>query len=244
MEEITILGAAEADGAATDRKDGAGTVRVLVRRSARARRLTLRVSRHDGGVTLTLPRRTPLHEGAAFAQSRADWIARALAGMAPVLPLDFGGTLPFRGRDVVLTPARLRAPRLEGDALLMPDDPARIGARAKAFCKTQARAALAEACDRHAQALGRGYGKLTLRDTRSRWGSCSSRGDLMFSWRLILAPPAILDYVAAHEIAHLAEMNHSSRFWAVCRRLYPDAEAARAWLRREGDAVQRIDFGG
>ncbi len=221
-----------------------GTLEVAVRRSVRARRLTLRVSRQSGAVTLTLPRRTPLREGAAFAQSREGWIRAQLHGLVPVQALTFGTTIPFRGEAVTLTPAKVRAPRLDGAALLVPDDPDRLAARVRAFARTQARGELALACDHYARVLGRPYGRLTLRDTRSRWGSCSSRGDLMFSWRLILAPPAILDYVAAHEVAHLAEMNHAPEFWAVCARLFPDHKRARAWLRREGDALHRIAFDG
>jgi predicted metal-dependent hydrolase len=90
--------------------------------------------------------------------------------------------------------------------------------------------------------LGLPFGRVTLRDTRSRWGSCTSAGDLMFSWRLIMAPSAVLDYVVAHEVAHLAEMNHSDRFWAQVERLFPDHAAPRAWLRRNGAGLHAWDF--
>jgi predicted metal-dependent hydrolase len=112
-----------------------------------------------------------------------------------------------------------------------------------AFLRALARDRLAAASDRHAARLGRGFGRLTLRDTRSRWGSCSSAGDLMFSWRLVMAPPEVLDYVAAHEVAHLAHMHHGPAFWAEVRRLYGDHRAARGWLRREGAALHRFRFG-
>jgi predicted metal-dependent hydrolase len=90
--------------------------------------------------------------------------------------------------------------------------------------------------------LGRRFSRLSLRDTRSRWGSCSSRGGLSYSWRLILAPPDVLDYVAAHEVAHLAEMNHSPAFWALVARLCPGYQAPRGWLRREGAGLHRYRF--
>ena len=95
----------------------------------------------------------------------------------------------------------------------------------------------------HAARLGRRFGRVTLRDTRGRWGSCSAAGDLMFSWRLILAPDAVLDYVAAHEVAHLAEMNHSPRFWATLAGLTPEYAAPRDWLRRNGAGLMAYDFG-
>ena len=90
--------------------------------------------------------------------------------------------------------------------------------------------------------LGRGYTRITLRDTRSRWGSCTSDGALMFSWRLILAAPEVLSYVAAHEVAHLAEMNHSPAFWRTVERLYGDYRPPRAWLRAEGGGLHRYRF--
>ena len=98
------------------------------------------------------------------------------------------------------------------------------------------------AVDRHAAGLGRSAGRIRLADPRARWGSCTASGDLMFSWRLIMAPVDVLDYVVAHEVAHLAELNHSPRFWAVVRRLCPGYEPARDWLRRHGAELHRHDF--
>ena len=116
-------------------------------------------------------------------------------------------------------------------------------ARVQAFLKAEARNDLAAASDRHAKALGRPFRKLTLRDTKSRWGSCSTQGDLMYSWRLVMAPPEVLDYVAAHEVAHLAEMNHSPAFWAVVERLFPNHAACRRWLRAHGQTLHQVSFG-
>jgi predicted metal-dependent hydrolase len=128
-----------------------------------------------------------------------------------------------------------------GDVLMLPER-APTGPRVQAYLRAQARDRLAQACNHYATLLGRPYRRLTLRDTRSRWGSCSTQGDLMFSWRLIMAPPAVLDYVAAHEVAHLAEMNHSPAFWAVVARLCPDYAAHRHWLRDHGDTLHRVRF--
>jgi hypothetical protein len=107
-----------------------------------------------------------------------------------------------------------------------------------------ARDRLAGACDDYAARLGKPYARITMRDTRSRWGSCTSDGALMFSWRLIMTPPEVLDYVAAHEVAHLAEMNHSPAFWAVVAQLCPGYAPLRDWLKREGGALQAIRFRG
>lgn len=219
-------------------------IAIGVRRSAQARRLSLRISRTDGAVVLTLPHGTPLAEGMAFAADREGWLRRHLADIRADLPvpkrLGYGMTIPLRGVPVTLVPGPVRRPVAEGGTLVLPRGEAGIGARVQAYLKATARDALAAAADRHAARLGRGYGRLTLRDTRGRWGSCSSRGDLMFSWRLIMAPDPVLDYVAAHEVAHLVEMNHAPAFWTVVARLCPGYEAPRGWLRTHGSSLHAV----
>ncbi len=217
-------------------------VEVQLRKSARARRFSLRVSRQTGAVTLTLPVRARESEAISFLRAQEGWLRDALARTAPVQLLEFGATLPVEGRLLTLAQGSGRAVRVLGDQLLVPGDPAQIPARLQAWLKVLARERLARAVDRHAAVLGRKVSGLTLRDTRSRWGSCTAEGRLMFSWRLIMAPPAVLDYVAAHEVAHLVEMNHSDRFWAVVQRLYPGWQEQRAWLRNEGSALQGLRF--
>lgn len=214
---------------------------VTLRRSARARRITLRVSARDGGVTLTLPQRLPGAEAMAFLNSRRDWLERALARIEHPLPVDFGAALPVEGRALLLTPAPVRRPVIEGDSLLLPAArPA--AASAVAFLRTLAQARLTQASDGHAARLGRGVRAIALRDTRSRWGSCTHDGRLMYSWRLAMAPPEVLDYVAAHEVAHLAHMDHSPRFWAVVAQLCPGHLRHRAWLRANSAALHRWQF--
>ncbi len=217
-------------------------ISVALRRSARARKLSLRVSRLDGRVTLTLPRGVPDREGLSFLRSREDWLRGHLSTVGGEVRPVLGGTILFAGVAVPILAAPVKRLSYKDDSFFLPDDPARVGPRLSAFLKTQARDRLAAASDHYAAALGRPYRNLTLRDTRSRWGSCSAQGDLMYSWRLIMAPRPVLDYVAAHEVAHLAEMNHSDRFWAVVNRLFPDHAACRRWLRDNGESLHRIKF--
>ncbi|MEM6729737.1 MAG: M48 family metallopeptidase, partial [Pseudomonadota bacterium] len=155
--------------------------------------------------------------------------------------LRLGDSLPVEGMARVLVAGAVPAARVVGDALVIPARYAQSPARpAKAFLKLLARDRLTAASDAYAARLGRSYTRLTLRDTRSRWGSCSSTGGLSYSWRLAMAPPDVLSYVAAHEVSHLAQMNHSPAFWATVARLMPGYEAPRAWLRAHGAALQRI----
>lgn len=217
-------------------------VEVTLRRSSRARRFSLRVSRHNGAVTLTLPLRARESEALNFLRAQEDWLREALTQLPPVSPIAHGGMIPVEGQNLLITPAGGRGVRIEAGQILVPGDPAQVPARLQAWLRARARDRLAEAVDRHAAVLDRKATTISLRDTRTRWGSCSAEGRLMFSWRLIMAPPPVLDYVAAHEAAHLVEMNHSDRFWAVVGRLCPGWRTHRAWLRHEGAALQAIRF--
>lgn len=217
-------------------------IALQLRRSARARRFSLRVSRIDGQVTLTLPARAREAEALAFARSQAEWLRRTLAAMPDVSRPVFGGTIPFEGRQMMLVPGAVRAPKVEDDRLIVAAGEDRLGARLEAFFKHCARRRLQAATEGYAVALGRPFKRITLRDTRSRWGSCAHDGSLSYSWRLIMAPPGVLDYVAAHEVAHLAEMNHSQAFWDVVERLRPGYGPERAWLKRHGGALHAIRF--
>ncbi|AZB54188.1 M48 family peptidase [Cereibacter sphaeroides] len=222
---------------------GSPPVEITLRRSAQARRFSLRVSRLDGRVTLTLPLRAREAEALAFVRDQEGWIRRALSDVPESASVGLGSVLPLEGRPLTVRPGSGRSVRVTDDSLLVPGDPASVPLRLATFLKAMARERLAAACDRHARSLGRTYARLTLRDTRSRWGSCTQDGCLMFSWRLILAPPPILDYVAAHEVAHLAQMNHSPAFWAEVALLDPDYALHRAWLRRQGQALHGFRFG-
>mgnify|MGYP001767159625 CR=1 FL=1 len=221
---------------------GPPPVEIILRRSARSRRFSLRVSRLDGRVTLSLPLRASERDALAFAQEQEGWIRRALRSVPQVPGLGFGATLPFQGQVLTLTPGNGRSVRVEGETLVVPGDEAQLPARLAAFLKVRARDRLAAASDHYAALLGRPYRSLTLRDTRSRWGSCTAEGGLMYNWRLIMAPPPVLDYVAAHEVAHLAEMNHSPDFWAVVARLCPGYQTPRRWLKSRGQELHAIRF--
>lgn len=222
---------------------GSPPVEIVLKRSARARRFSLRVSRLDGRVTLSLPARAREAEAMAFARAQEGWIRETLADMPQRAGVGIGSVLPVEGRLLLLAPGAGRAVRVEGDSLLIPGDPAQAGARAGAFLRALARERLVAASDRYAAMIGRRVERVTLRDTRSRWGSCAQDGALMYSWRLIMAPVSVLDYVAAHEVAHMQEMNHSAAYWAVVDRLYPGWQVQRKWLHAEGQALHQYRFG-
>ena len=220
--------------------NGNPPVPILMRRSARARRISLRVSRLDGRVTLTLPKGVSEAEALAFAESRADWIRGHLAAREEDVVPTAGARIPVEGQLHEIKQVTGRRVLCENGQILVPAHAA--PARLRSWLRELARDRLTAASDRHAAALGRSYARITLRDTRSRWGSCSSAGALMYSWRLVMAPPEVLDYVAAHEVAHLVEMNHSPAFWSVVEKLYGPYETQRKWLRSNGTSLHRYRF--
>lgn len=221
---------------------GPPLVTVTLRRSRRSRRLSLRVSQLDGRVTMSLPLRTPLREAQVFAQEKEGWIRQALSKRPDPARVMIGGRILFEGREVDIIAGKGRVAKYVDGQITVPDCPERVAPRIAAFLKLTARMRLQQASDHYAAALGTRYGRLTIRDTRSRWGSCSSEGNLMYSWRLVMAPPDVLEYVAAHEVSHLLEMNHSPDYWRVVASIYPDFKTPRAWLRKNGSQLHRYDL--
>ncbi len=222
---------------------GDPAIEVRLRRNPRARRMVLRVAIAGRGPTLTLPPGVSLANARAFLRDHEGWLRGHLSGPSPRVTVAEGTVLPFAGGTLTLHRHAGRGTVRSGDTLVVGGPPAAIGPRAAAWLREEARAACVAGVERHAATLGLRAGRVTLRDPRSRWGSCTASGDLMFSWRLVMAPPAVLDYVIAHEVAHLAELNHSPRFWAVVRQLCPEMEGPRDWLRRHGAGLHHPDFG-
>ena len=222
------------------------------RRSPRARRLRLTV-RDDGAVVVTLPLRAPMRAADEFVASRAAWIGRHRARLAAERErhqarggIGDGGWLEYAGvphrLEVRDLPAERRRSRVEHDeaaegadplirAWLAPGDRRTLVAVLEVWLRNEARAAIERRIAARVPQLGVRPVAVAVRDQRSRWGSASRHGRLSFSWRLILAPPAVLDYVVVHELAHLAEFGHTARFWHLVRDVLPDADRARRWLR-------------
>ncbi len=221
---------------------GEPPIGVEIRRSKRARRLSLRVSGLDGKVSLTIPSRGSKREAMSFLREKEAWIRGHLAKHPEVSLVGVGQEIPIEGQMRLIQVGSGRAVRLEPYDIFVPAGDDKAARRIQGFLKTMARDRLMAASEKYAARLGRPFSKITLRDTRSRWGSCTTDGNLMYSWRLILAPSEVLDYVAAHEVSHLSEMNHSAAFWAEVERLMPDYQAPRKWLKQHGSELHRFRF--
>jgi predicted metal-dependent hydrolase len=208
-----------------------------IRRSTRARRVRVRVDA-DASVEVVLPARAPQREAALAVRELRAWIDRRIAeAIAARRRLEAPpGTVPFLGAHLHLRhePTRARVHR-KGDALHVPAYEAH--AALERWYRAQARYEIAPRLDHATQALGRPYTKLSIRNQRTRWGSCSATGAMSFNWRLLLAPEPVLDYVVWHEACHLVVMDHSRRFWALVERHVPTYREPRRWLRQNGAAL-------
>jgi len=228
---------------------GGHVFRIVLKRVSTSRRFTLRVRTATRDVLLTMPSRSTLKSAREFAERHAAWIGVRLARLPQPIAFVEAARTPLRGvdhtivhrpgeRGVVWTEAGAQGP-----LICVAGDKPHIERRVRDFLKREARKDIEGAVALYARRLGVEPRRITLRDTVSRWGSCSSTGSLNFSWRLILAPPEILDYLAAHEVAHIVHMNHSPMFWKLTRRIFPETERAEAWLKSHGAHLHRFGAG-
>jgi predicted metal-dependent hydrolase len=222
------------------------TYRVALKRVATSRRLTLRVRTATRDAVLTMPTRSSLKAAREFAERHAAWIGTRLARLPQPVAFEPSAVMPLRGVDhrIVHRANERRGVWLEsserGPLICVSGERPHVARRVTDFLKREARKDLEAAVARHSKQLGVKPRRIALRDTVSRWGSCSSTGGLNFSWRLILAPPSVLDYLAAHEVAHLTHMNHSPLFWKLTRRLHPETDRAEIWLKVHGASLHRF----
>lgn len=218
------------------------TIPLRIRRHPRARQITLRVDPVAGGAVVTLPSTTPVAEGVAMVHRKADWLLDHLKTLAPRRPFADGVTVPLLGEVHIIRhrPDVRGVVYREAGALVVCGRAEHLGRRLTDWLKAEARREFAMRARVKAMALGARMGRITVRDTRSRWGSCSAGGNLSFCWRLIFAPVFVVDYVIAHEVAHLRVRNHGPRFWQTVAGLTDDVEGARAWLNRHGESLHRF----
>jgi predicted metal-dependent hydrolase len=240
------------------------SVPILFKRSTRARRFSLQVSEARRGAILTMPVYSSFAEADEFLSRHLDWLKQRVAGLSEPVPFSHGAVVPLRGyahvirfagavrrRGVVWIetaddakaarawPEGARVSMRRLPRLYVAGEEAHAPRRLLDWLKRQAHLDLKSRVDMHAKRLGLQPKRLFVRDQTTRWGSCSTSGALSFSWRLVLAPPFVLDYLAAHEVAHLAHMNHGPRFWTLVERAMPRHEVARNWLRKHGASLHR-----
>lgn len=212
----------------------------------RARRLSIRIDGRAGEAVVVAPSERGLSQAVAFARTKADWMRQRLAERPNGTPLEPGATIPLFGRDTRLAATGgAGAARLTEDA----DGPLIVsGGEGEAFArrvenlfKRVARETLQARTDVHLRTLGLRPVKMSIADPKSRWGSCSPHNrSIRYSWRVVMAPHAVIDYLAAHEVAHLVHGDHSPAYWSVVQRLVGDHRPHRKWLRENGPALHAV----
>lgn len=228
---------------------GGQSVPLVVRENIRATRITLRIEPGGRALRMTVPRGLHHRDVDDFLKRHHGWLLERMARYGDTGLLQSGGSVEIRGvRHRIEHTGSLRGLTetmvRDGSAILWVSGPEEnIAKRVATYLRKEARKDLEALVHTHAAAIGKPVKSITLKDTRSRWGSCSWQGNLSFSWRIVMAPPEVIDYLAAHEVAHLQEMNHGPQFWALCKRLCPQTDEARAWLKQNGSRLQAVDFG-
>ena len=207
---------------------------LIVEKNPRARRIRLKVGRSSHSAVLVLPYSVSLKRGLDFAQRKADWIAEQLAALPEKQTFHDGMSLSFLGQECVIhhSPAARRGVWFDRDVIWVSGQPEHLARRVRDFIKKEFAAYALRKSRETAERVNARVQKVTVRDTTSRWGSCSRTGHLSLSWRLALAPLFVADYVIAHEVAHLVQMNHSDAFWQVVKGLSPEYEKAERWLKK------------
>ncbi len=209
-------------------------------RSARARHTSLRVDPARRRIVLTAPLRMSRSTAVGFAESQAGWIAARLKRLPARRPFGDGAEVPLFGRPHVIRhrPDRRGTVWIEGTEIHVAGRPEHLARRLRDWLTAEMRRKLVPLVQAKAQRVDRSVKGVAVRDTRSRWGSCGRDGGLSFSWRLVFAPAEVLDYLVAHEVAHLVHMNHGPRFWALARTLCDGPiEAPKAWLKTNGETL-------
>lgn len=222
------------------------TLALAIVEHPRARRLTLRVE-PSGGLRVTVPPGMDQAQIDRFLARQQGWLEDKIAALPDRPQVRPGIKLPICGVNhrIVHRPGRGLAETLlgpDGPQLIVRGNLDHLPRRIADFLKKRARAEIEPRVARHSIAIGRQARSVRLRDTTSRWGSCSAAGNLSFCWRIVMAPPQVIDYLVAHEVAHLVHMNHGRDFWALCEQLCPATPDAKAWLRRNGTKLQAIRF--
>ena len=225
---------------------GGEVLPVKVIENDRAKRMTLRLFPAGDGLKVTIPGHVDDREIRDFVERNRNWAAARISRMPERIELRPGTKIPFMGveHQIVLS-GKLRGvvkpTTIHGQPVLqVPGDEEAVSRKLVAFFKKEARRELDKAVSLHSARIGVRAKQIRITDTTSRWGSCSSTRTLSFSWRIILAPPEVLNYLAAHEVAHLQEMNHSDRFWNLTRELCPDTDIQKSWLRSHGNRLHAI----
>lgn len=213
-------------------------VPLTIRRHPRARNLILRIEPKIGPI-VTIPWHTSFEEGIDLVKRKSVWLLRQLDAIPTLVPFVEGAVVPLLGTERIVRhdPQSRRPVRVTETEFQVSGQTEHLARRLTDWFRQEAKRVIGERVEEKTLFLGRPYRRITIRDTRSRWGSCTEDGSLSFCWRLMMLPESVLDYVVAHEVAHLKELDHSPAFWQTVKTLTVDSDRAQAWLKVHGERV-------
>lgn len=217
------------------------TLPLIVARHPRARRITLRYDPHMRTIKMTLPRYVPIKLAIDFLQEKREWLANQITNHKPAVPFVDGTVLPILGKEVTIR----HIPEMRGNITLragelrVPGDKAHFERRVRDWLRNYVREEIIKEAHEAAKTIRVKFKKVTVRDTTSRWGSCSPEGNLSFCWRLIFAPRKVMSYIITHEVAHLRELHHGPKFWELVERMDPHYEKQFRWLEENAGELHR-----
>lgn len=217
-------------------------VALTLRHNPRAKRISLKLNRAGNGLILVFPRKADRAQALEFLDRQSQWATQHLDRIPAPVRFDVGVVIPYLGVDYEIChdPNKRFGVTFSDGKIWIAGPPEHLERRLRDYIKKQAKIEITKLAISKADRLDKKLGRITIRDQRTRWGSCASSGNLSFSWRLMLAPATILDYVVGHEVAHLVEMNHSKAFWDVVDKVVENPQKSRRWLKENGSTLHRI----
>lgn len=217
-------------------------IALTLRHNPRAKHISLKLNRQGDGLVLVIARKADRAQALKFLETQSQWALTHLQKLDPPLAFEKGVVIPYLGQEFEINhnPHKRFGVEFIDDKILVAGPREHLARRLRDYIKKQAKLEISELAYTKAEMIDKKIGRITVRDQKSRWGSCSAQGNLSFSWRLMLAPVTVLDYVVGHEVAHLAEMNHSPAFWSVVDQIVENPQKSRRWLKQNGAVLHRI----
>ncbi len=223
-------------------KIGSPEIAIYVRKSTRAKRLSIRIPGATDKVFLIVPKKVSLLEATKFALEKEQWIRKQLKSKIEISKIILGSSVPVEGINYLIEGGKNQRIKFENNKILIPLNYTDFAKHLKVYLSELSRQRFFSKTTFYCDLIGRKFVKINIKDPKTRWGSCTSTGNLMYSWRLILAPKSVLEYLVVHEVSHLVEMNHSIKFWQHVEKLMPNFRESQLWLKKNGQKLHSYDF--
>ena len=223
-------------------KNGSPEVNISIRKSNKAKRLSIRISGTTNEVFLIVPKQVSVLDAKRFALHKQHWIRNQMRSKISFSKVKLGSFLPVEGLEHLIASGENKMVKVEGCKILIPSHFRDVSKHLKAYLLELSRQRFFSLTKYYCELIGENFVKVNIKDPKTRWGSCNSKGNLMYSWRLILAPKSVLEYLVVHEVSHLVEMNHSTKFWQHVEKLMPNFRESQLWLKKNGKKLHSYQF--